>query len=91
VALRAGEVLGVPVPCDWREPLPADLARTVAEALVPLPTGTGSWRAARLADARWTREHLVPWIGRRLRGVSSGDGRGAKRPALEPFAPPTSL
>ncbi|MEW5660316.1 SGNH/GDSL hydrolase family protein, partial [Streptomyces cinereoruber] len=25
-----------------------------------------------------------PWLGRRLRGRSSGDGRGAKRPELLP-------
>ena len=31
-------------------------------------------RAALAADAAWTRQHLLPWIGRRLRGVSSGDG-----------------
>lgn len=31
-------------------------------------------------EARWAREHLVPWVNRRLRGASSGDGRAAKRP-----------
>lgn len=25
------------------------------------------------ADAQWAREYLSPWVGRRLRGVSSGD------------------
>lgn len=33
-------------------------------------------------DARWARQHLVPWVGRRLRGISSGDTVGAKRPDL---------
>jgi lysophospholipase L1-like esterase len=29
---------------------------------------------------RYTREHVLPWIGRRLTGRSSGDGRTAKHP-----------
>ena len=29
-------------------------------------------------DAQWVRRHLLPWVGRRLRGVSSGDGRTPK-------------
>ncbi|MHA7261669.1 SGNH/GDSL hydrolase family protein [Arthrobacter sp. TMN-37] len=32
------------------------------------------------ADAQWAREHLSPWVGRRLRGVSSGDQLTAKYP-----------
>jgi hypothetical protein len=31
--------------------------------------------------------HLAPWIGRRLRGTSSGDQLEAKRPDLEPVRP----
>jgi len=38
-------------------------------------------------DARWARQHLAPWVGRRLRGVSSGDTVTAKRPELAPFDP----
>lgn len=34
-------------------------------------------------DLRWVRRHLAPWVGRRLRGVSSGDTIAAKRPQLE--------
>ncbi|THJ68525.1 SGNH/GDSL hydrolase family protein [Arthrobacter echini] len=34
------------------------------------------------ADAQWAREYLTPWVGRRLRRVSSGDGLSAKYPAL---------
>jgi lysophospholipase L1-like esterase len=34
------------------------------------------------ADAQWTREHLVPWVGRRLRGESSGDVLTPKYPRL---------
>jgi hypothetical protein len=29
-------------------------------------------------------EHVLPWVGRRLRGRSSGDGREPKLPALAP-------
>lgn len=51
----------------------------------PLPPAQriGLARAA-VAEARWLAGFLGPWIGRRLRGRSSGDGRSAKRPALEP-------
>jgi lysophospholipase L1-like esterase len=33
-----------------------------------------------LAEARYYRQHVLPWVGRRLRGRSSGDGRAAKHP-----------
>jgi lysophospholipase L1-like esterase len=36
------------------------------------------------SDLRWAGAFLVPWIGRRLTGRSSGDGRVAKRPRLMP-------
>ncbi|MEV4253864.1 SGNH/GDSL hydrolase family protein [Spirillospora sp. NPDC049652] len=71
VALAALEALGVPDAGDWREP-----------ALAPLPTLSRG--AQLLFDVRWARAHLVPWIGRRLRGHSSGDTVAAKRPALGP-------
>lgn len=32
------------------------------------------------ADAEWAREHVVPWVKRRLTHTSSGDGRAAKWP-----------
>jgi len=41
-----------------------------------------SWAAARAADARWTKNHLAPWVRRRLTGRSSGDYVTAKRPTL---------
>jgi lysophospholipase L1-like esterase len=83
VALRACEVLGVPVSEDWRAPLAADPPQTAIDALT-----RAAWLAARREDARWAREYLAPWVSRRLHGTSSGDGRSAKRPALEPVAPP---
>ncbi|GIK77268.1 MAG: SGNH/GDSL hydrolase family protein [Acidobacteria bacterium] len=36
------------------------------------------------ADAVWIGRHLTPWLVRRIRGVSSGDGRDPKRPELRP-------
>ena len=72
VALRACEVMGLSVKEDWREPLPP---RLTPEA----------WLAARRMDARWARQHAIPWASRRLRGVSSGDGIPPKRPELLPL------
>ncbi|MET7934352.1 SGNH/GDSL hydrolase family protein [Streptomyces sp. NPDC005322] len=46
----------------------------------PAPTG---WRTI-TTELRWAGSFLGPWLGRRLRGRSSGDGRTAKRPLLLP-------
>jgi lysophospholipase L1-like esterase len=86
VALRACEVLGVPAAEDWRAPLAADPAPTAVDALT-----RAAWLAARRDDVRWAREYLAPWVSRRLHGTSSGDGRSAKRPALEVIAPPITM
>jgi lysophospholipase L1-like esterase len=77
VALRACEVLGVPAAADWREPWPgtAGIASPPARA----------WLSARRTDLRWARVHAAPWVARQLRGVSSGDGVGPKRPELLPL------
>lgn len=72
VALRACEVVGVPVHEDWREPLP--------EAHV----GPG-WLTARKQDLHWARTYAAPWLRRRLTGISSGDGMTPKRPDLHPL------
>lgn len=37
----------------------------------------------RREDVQWAREFLLPWLGRRLRGRSTGDGYLPKRPDLE--------
>ncbi|WP_329407596.1 SGNH/GDSL hydrolase family protein [Streptomyces sp. NBC_00704] len=47
------------------------------------------WAARRVADARFARQHLLPWIARRLTGRSSGDGLPPKRPDLLPYEDPT--
>jgi lysophospholipase L1-like esterase len=38
---------------------------------------------SRVSHAVWAGRYLTPWIVRRLRGVSSGDGITPKRPTLE--------
>jgi hypothetical protein len=67
--------------CDVRCSRSGDL-RPVRE------TARGPWLTSRRDDARWAREYLAPWVNRRLHGVSSGDGRTAKRPQLSPVSPP---
>lgn len=44
----------------------------------PLPAKT--WRRARQEDVVWAKEHLVPWVIRRIKHTSSGDGIAPKRP-----------
>lgn len=73
VALRTAEVLGLPVDEDWQTPWPV--------------SSEPAWLARRRADVKWTRQHFVPWLGRHLRGRSSGDGISPKRPELTPLAP----
>jgi hypothetical protein len=77
VALRACEVMGIPVEEDWREPWPS-LDR-------PPRSPAADWVSARRMDARWARVHAAPWLTRRIRGRSSGDGILPKRPQLVPL------
>ncbi|WP_406089871.1 SGNH/GDSL hydrolase family protein [Streptomyces sp. NBC_01013] len=71
VALRAAQVLGLHVPADPDQEWPPQAQRGTLEV--------------RRDDIHWAREYLVPWIGRRLRGESSGDHVEAKRPDLLPL------
>ncbi|MBO0916753.1 SGNH/GDSL hydrolase family protein [Streptomyces laculatispora] len=71
VALRAAQVLGLDVPADPDQEWPPQAYRGTLEV--------------RRDDINWAREYLVPWIGRRLRGESSGDHVEAKRPDLLPL------
>ena len=58
----------------WADPLESD-------TLPPL--------SARVAeDLAWGREHLWPWVLRRARGKSSGEGLRCKRPDLMPLHVP---
>ncbi|MGI5400489.1 SGNH/GDSL hydrolase family protein [Streptomyces sp. CA-135486] len=74
VAEAVWQRLGLAAEDDWQALLPA--------AMRP------GWAARRVGDLRFARTHLGPWIGRRLTGRSSGDGRPAKRPELLPYEPP---
>ncbi|MEY9846041.1 SGNH/GDSL hydrolase family protein [Streptacidiphilus sp. MAP5-3] len=71
VAEAVLQALGFEPSFDWREPLPP-------APPVPRLTKLGD-------DLRWIRTHVLPWIGRRLTGRSSGDNRPAKRPTLDAF------
>ena len=75
VALRTCAVLGLPVDDDWRGPLPVTNG-----AVVP------GWFSARRQDARWAKDYAMPWVRRRLRGASTGEGRPPKRPELLPLS-----
>ncbi|ASR34132.1 lysophospholipase [Prauserella marina] len=55
---------------DWTRPLP----------LLPRRT---PWQAT-VTELRWLASFAGPWLYRRVRGRSSGDGRVAKRPELAP-------
>jgi lysophospholipase L1-like esterase len=70
MAEAAAAALGLEVPVGDRKPA-ADL-----------PQRSAISRYA--SDAVWIGRHMTPWLIRRLRGVSSGDGRSAKRPDLLP-------
>lgn len=72
VAEAVWQTLGFAPECDWNAPLP--------------PAAPVGWHRRRHADLRFAREHLLPWVARRLTGRSSGDGRPPKRPLLAPLA-----
>ncbi|EKX60666.1 SGNH/GDSL hydrolase family protein [Streptomyces ipomoeae] len=77
VAEAVWQTLGHPAEdTEWRTPMPA----------TPPP----AWVARQMAHARFARQYLLPWIGRRLTGRSSGDGLPAKRPELLPYEGPAT-
>ncbi|MEB4616337.1 SGNH/GDSL hydrolase family protein [Leucobacter sp. M11] len=57
----------------------------VDPGVVPVRT----WRQARKEDLVWAKEHLMPWVIRRIKHQSSGDFVTAKRPEPVPVQPPT--
>ncbi|PJJ55575.1 SGNH/GDSL hydrolase family protein [Compostimonas suwonensis] len=71
VASNVLTAFGVPVPPEWG----------VDEVAAAAPGERSRNTAA------YYREHVLPWIGRRLTGRSSGDGRSAKIPTLRPVDP----
>ena len=68
IAARVLQALDAPVPGEWS---------TDAHAGAPADDRVQG-------TAAYYREFVLPWIGRRLTGRSSGDGRPSKRPDLEP-------
>jgi lysophospholipase L1-like esterase len=73
VAARVLEQLDRESSLDWRAPLP--------------PAAPTRWTRRRLDDAEWGARYLVPWVGRRLRRRSSGQGLTAKVPVPGPVHP----
>jgi lysophospholipase L1-like esterase len=72
IAAAMAEALGLAGPGEaWHAPLP--------------PAGRTAPHSSAAGHAAWACRHLAPWVVRRLRGRSSGDGLTCKRPALEPF------
>ncbi|MEU6740474.1 SGNH/GDSL hydrolase family protein [Streptosporangium sandarakinum] len=71
VAAKVCEVLGIDADDDWRKTWP--------------PLGPVDPAAKRREDIQWLREHFGPWVVRRIRRRSSGDGLDPKRPDLELF------
>ncbi|MBM9507133.1 SGNH/GDSL hydrolase family protein [Actinacidiphila acididurans] len=71
VALRAAQVLGLEVGGEGEPAWPPLIRKAPAQV--------------RRDNIHWAREYLVPWIGRRLRGESSGDHVLPKRPELLPL------
>lgn len=63
-------------------------ARVAARALtalgvemeLPVATGEGLPRGGVMVEAKYIGRHVLPWLGRRLTGHSSGDGRVPKHP-----------
>lgn len=73
VALHAFEALGGTADEDWSVLLPPAPARVRRDTVRD--------------DAQWVREYVGPWVGRRLRGRSTGDDVQPKRPAASPVQP----
>ena len=67
------ETIGRQAPADWRLPVEPPHSRT--------------WLRARAAELTWSRRHLAPWVVRKLRGRSMGDGLSPKYPELVRWQP----
>jgi uncharacterized protein (DUF952 family) len=73
IAAAFADTLGLPGFTGWDDPLP-----TAARVSAVRRAG---------AELRWLGGDVAPWMLRRVRGRSSGDGITAKRPRLVPVAP----
>ena len=63
-----------------RSPPPRRSGSTGADARWTTPFADPLDPRTRVSHAVWAGKYLAPWVIRRLRGVSSGDGITAKRP-----------
>jgi len=71
---------------DWDTMLPPAPAPPIDDdSRVPAPLQPTMQKLK--DDAKWARDFAGPWIERRVRGTSSGDGRVAKVPTLMPWFP----
>lgn len=77
ISIAAARALGVPGAEAELDKLRAD---------TPQPQPVGVFKAA-AGEAQWLWTHLRPWIARRVKGTSSGDGVLPKRPVMEPLLP----
>jgi len=70
LAADGAALLGVPFPVQ----------RPVGSAYIPATRRGAAW-----AQAVWLATQFAPWVLRRVRGRSSGDGRSGKRTSLSPL------
>ena len=76
-AAAAAEALNLPGSNhDWAE---------ASGSLTRLP-----FKSHTYGQLRWAHEKLMPWVWRRLRGMSSADGRVPRRPNLAPLFTPSA-
>jgi len=76
-AAAAAEALNLPGSNhDWAE---------ASGSLTRLP-----FKSRTYGQLRWAHEKLMPWVWRRLRGMSSADGRVPRRPNLAPLFTPSA-
>lgn len=73
VAHAALATLGLPHDLAWKSPLP--------------PTKPKPRPLVLLIEIRWWISFVIPWIYRRVRGISSGDGRPPKYPVPLEWVP----
>lgn len=73
VAEAALETLGLPHDVTWRQPLPPVTPKPLVLRL--------------LLEIKWWITFALPWIYRRVRGISSGDNRSAKYAFPDVWAP----
>ncbi|MCI1901345.1 MAG: SGNH/GDSL hydrolase family protein [Bifidobacteriaceae bacterium] len=67
--------LGLPADPAWSD---GSLRRRLPGDLQPLPERVHD-------NAEWFKSYVIPWVDRRLHGVSSGDNREGKRPLPTPM------